>query len=228
MQHLPLKELKKVPTNAESPENEKLQAAIKIRNVARALQIIELTPAAAAEALLCLADQLEGPAIHAPGVQMAVNMSNRLVAEFKKADHEPPQKGEGVYLEFVFAAAEKLVDVNRSVVVLRNGFKAEIGREMPVFLGTEPAMAGGHERQMAMVLLAHDSFVHDAPVAILSSGLTAARVDTIAKTWVRAQKGRKLKIKSDYIEMDATQMAEKDVLRIFELLQEKAAREKDL
>jgi hypothetical protein len=30
------------------------------------------------------------------------------------------------------------------------------------------------------------------------------------------------------IEMEATRMAEKDVLRIFELLQEKAAREKDL
>jgi hypothetical protein len=40
-------------------------------------------------------------------------------------------------------------------------------------------------------------------------------------------KGRKLKtIRS--IEMEATRMAEKDVLRIFELLQEKAAREKDL
>ena len=44
--------------------------------------------------------------------------------------------------------------------------------------------------------------------------------------WVEARNGRKLKIKVGDIEVEATQMKEKDVLRIFDLLQEKADRKK--
>jgi hypothetical protein len=47
----------------------------------------------------------------------------------------------------------------------------------------------------------------------------------LMKLWVQARNGRKLKIKVD-IEVDATQMKEEDVLRIFELLEEKADRKK--
>jgi hypothetical protein len=141
---------------------------------------------------------------------------------------ERQEESEGVYLKFIFATREKLADVNRSAEVLRNSFEMETAREIPIFLGRELALAGGHERLMAMVLLAHHSFVREAPMAILSSGLAAARVNTIAKTWVAARKGRRLKIKSGYIETEVTQMAEQDLLRIFELLQEKAAREKDM
>ena len=62
--------------------------------------------------------------------------------------------------------------------------------------------------------------VRDAVVAIASSGLTAS-VLTLMKTWVEARNGRKLRIKVGDIEVEVTQMAEKDVLRIFDLLQEK-------
>jgi hypothetical protein len=48
----------------------------------------------------------------------------------------------------------------------------------------------------------------------------------LLKTWVDARNGRKLKIKVGDIEVEAAQMKEEDVLRIFELLEEKAAREK--
>jgi hypothetical protein len=43
---------------------------------------------------------------------------------------------------------------------------------------------------------------------------------------VDARNGRKLKIKVGEIEVEATQMAESDVLRIIELLQENADRKK--
>jgi hypothetical protein len=69
--------------------------------------------------------------------------------------------------------------------------------------------------------------VHDVLVAIGSSGITVA-VYSLLKTWVDARNGRKLKIKVGDIEVEATQMKEKDVLRIFELLQEKADRAKIL
>ena len=46
------------------------------------------------------------------------------------------------------------------------------------------------------------------------------------KSWVDAKNGRKLKIKVGDIEVEATQMKEKDVWRIFELLEEKADRKK--
>lgn len=69
------------------------------------------------------------------------------------------------------------------------------------------------------------SVVYDALVAIASSGATVG-VMQLLKTWVDARNGRKLKIKIGDIEVEATQMSEKDVLRIFELLQEKADRNK--
>jgi hypothetical protein len=62
--------------------------------------------------------------------------------------------------------------------------------------------------------------VYDVLLAIASSGATAG-VMQILKTWVDARNGRKLKVKVGDIEVEATQMSEKDVLRIFELLQEK-------
>ena len=67
--------------------------------------------------------------------------------------------------------------------------------------------------------------IRDAVVAITSSGLTAS-VLAVFKTWVDARNGRKLKIKVGDIEVEATQMKEEDVLRIFELLEEKADRKK--
>jgi|SRR5271157_5523589 len=48
----------------------------------------------------------------------------------------------------------------------------------------------------------------------------------LMKLWVDAQNGRKLKIKVGDIEVEATQMKQKDVVRLFELLQEKADRTK--
>ena len=65
--------------------------------------------------------------------------------------------------------------------------------------------------------------VHDVLVAVASSGFTTA-VYSLMKTWVDARNGRKLKIRVGEIEVEATQMAERDVLRIFELLQEKGER----
>ena len=69
------------------------------------------------------------------------------------------------------------------------------------------------------------TIVRETLIAIASSGLTAG-VLTLIKTWVDARNGRKLKIKVGDVEVDATQMKEKDVLRILELLQEKADRKK--
>src|SRR3954447_26474635 len=60
---------------------------------------------------------------------------------------------------------------------------------------------------------------------LVSSG-AAVGAYQILKTWVDARNGRKLKIKVGDIEVEATQMKEEDVLRIFELLQEKADRKK--
>jgi hypothetical protein len=42
------------------------------------------------------------------------------------------------------------------------------------------------------------------------------------ETWVDARHGRKLKLRVGEIEVEATQMSDADVLRIFELLQKKA------
>jgi hypothetical protein len=75
------------------------------------------------------------------------------------------------------------------------------------------------------VVPAVPSVINDALVAIASSGLTAG-VLALIKTWVDARNGRKLKIKVGDIEVEATQMKEEDVLRIFELLEEKADRKK--
>jgi hypothetical protein len=62
-------------------------------------------------------------------------------------------------------------------------------------------------------------------VAIASSGVTAFALQLL-KLWVDSRKDRKLKIKVDDIEDEATQMNDKDVLRIFEMLEEKADRKK--
>src|SRR4051794_25459906 len=60
---------------------------------------------------------------------------------------------------------------------------------------------------------------------LVSSGL-ALGMYRVAKTWVNARNGRKLKIRIGDIEVEATQMKEEDVFRIFELLEEKADRKK--
>jgi hypothetical protein len=48
----------------------------------------------------------------------------------------------------------------------------------------------------------------------------------LLKMWVSLQNCRKLRIKVVDIEVEATQMKEADLLRIFELLEEKADRKK--
>src|SRR4051812_42884318 len=59
--------------------------------------------------------------------------------------------------------------------------------------------------------------LRDAFAAVISTGIAAGAYN-ILKTWVDARNGRKLKIKVGDIEVEATQMKEADVLRIFELL----------
>jgi hypothetical protein len=59
-------------------------------------------------------------------------------------------------------------------------------------------------------------------IALTISSGTAVGAYQLLRAWIDAKNGRKLKIKVGDIEVEATQMAEKDVLRIFELLQEKA------
>jgi hypothetical protein len=65
--------------------------------------------------------------------------------------------------------------------------------------------------------------VHDVVLAVASSGITTT-VYQLLKTWVEARNGRRLKLKMGDIEVEASQIPEKDVLRIFDLLQEKADR----
>jgi len=72
----------------------------------------------------------------------------------------------------------------------------------------------------ACVAFVIPTVVYDALLAIASSGATAGAMQ-ILKTWVDARNGRKLKVKVGDIEVEATQMSEKDVLRILELLQQK-------
>jgi hypothetical protein len=67
--------------------------------------------------------------------------------------------------------------------------------------------------------------LRDTLIAMTSSGAIAGAYQLL-KTWVDARNGRKLKIKVGDIEVEATQMNEEDVLRIFELLEEKADRKK--
>ncbi len=68
-------------------------------------------------------------------------------------------------------------------------------------------------------------FIGPVLALLVSSGFTTA-VYQVMKSWVDARNGRKLKIKVGDIEVEATQMKEEDVLRIFELLEEKADRKK--
>src|SRR4051794_14551764 len=63
-----------------------------------------------------------------------------------------------------------------------------------------------------------------ASAAVITSGVLTAAY-RLLETWVKARNGRKLKIKVGDVEVEATQMKEKDVLRIFELLQKQADRE---
>jgi hypothetical protein len=65
----------------------------------------------------------------------------------------------------------------------------------------------------------------EVAAVIVSSGAVVAAY-RLLKIWVKARNGRKLKIKVGDVEVEATQMKEEDVLRIFELLQEKADRKK--
>ena len=54
-----------------------------------------------------------------------------------------------------------------------------------------------------------------------SSGIAGAAYK-IATTWLAARNGRRFKVKVGDIEVEATQISEKDFLRFFELVQEKA------
>jgi hypothetical protein len=58
-------------------------------------------------------------------------------------------------------------------------------------------------------------------VAVASSGLTAT-VLNLLKAWIDARNGRKLKIRVGDIEVEATQMSERDILRLFDLMQQRA------
>jgi hypothetical protein len=69
------------------------------------------------------------------------------------------------------------------------------------------------------------SIVNAVAVAIASSGLTAT-VLGLLRAWIDARNGRKLKIKVGDIEVEATQMAEKDILHLFDLIQQKADQQK--
>ncbi len=60
---------------------------------------------------------------------------------------------------------------------------------------------------------------------VATSGIAAA-LYKLLKLWIENRNGRRLKIKVGDIEVEATQMKEEDVLRIFELLEEKADRKK--
>lgn len=63
--------------------------------------------------------------------------------------------------------------------------------------------------------------VHEALSAIVASGVVTGCYQLL-KAWIDARNGRRLKIRVGDIEVEATQMKEEDVLRIFELLQKTA------
>jgi hypothetical protein len=67
--------------------------------------------------------------------------------------------------------------------------------------------------------------VRETVLLIASSGVTTG-IYKLLKAWIDARNGRKLKIKVGDIEVEASQMKEEHVLRIFELLEEKADRKK--
>jgi len=70
------------------------------------------------------------------------------------------------------------------------------------------------------------AFSENLTFALTVSSAVATAVYQLLKAWVDARNGRKLKIKVGDIEVEATQMNEDDVLRIFELLEEKTDRKK--
>jgi hypothetical protein len=65
----------------------------------------------------------------------------------------------------------------------------------------------------------------DALIAADSSGLTVGMY-RLMKMWIDARNGRRLRISVGDVEVEATQMAEKDVLRLLELVQERADKAK--
>lgn len=72
-----------------------------------------------------------------------------------------------------------------------------------------------------------DKFRGFAPNAVLgalmpAAPLLGAALGFVLRGWIDSRNGRKLKIRVGEIEVDATQMKETDVVRIFDLLQEKA------
>ena len=60
---------------------------------------------------------------------------------------------------------------------------------------------------------------------VVSSGVAAGAYNLL-KTWIDTKNGRKLKLKVGEIEVEATQMPEKDVLRLLDLLQHRADEKK--
>jgi hypothetical protein len=70
------------------------------------------------------------------------------------------------------------------------------------------------------------AFFLQACTLAASSGITITGLLQGLRTWIDARNGRKLKIKVGEIEVEATQMNPEEVLRIFELLEEKADRKK--
>jgi hypothetical protein len=103
-----------------------------------------------------------------------------------------------------------------------------LDRDLGIIVGLEPSVDYLEWRQRQATrgpLIYVPAIVHDFLVALSASGVTAG-LFRFLKIWVDTRNGRKLKIKVGEIEVEATQMAEKDVLQIFELLQEKADRAK--
>lgn len=80
-------------------------------------------------------------------------------------------------------------------------------------------------RSISCAVIGWDGLAVHLMVGVTGTGI-AAGLYRLLKLWVDTQNGRKLKIKVGDIEVEATQMKEADVLRIFELLEEKADRKK--
>jgi hypothetical protein len=99
----------------------------------------------------------------------------------------------------------------------------EIVKRYSLDIHVEDGRSGGGAGAVGMLDL--PPFVAQIIALAAGSGMTTA-VYQLIKVWVDARNGRKLKIKVGEIEVEATQMAESDVLRIIELLQENADRKK--
>ncbi len=139
-----------------------------------------------------------------------------------------------VWFWFVPAPDEALSDIllegpfPQSVYTILDRYRDELNTSFDV--EPWPALIEREERRRKRkghYFLAAElpAVVHDIIVAIASSGVTAT-VLALLKAWVDARNGRQVRIKVGDIEVEATQMPEKDVLRLFDLIEQKADRQK--